>query len=80
MLEINQKENVLREVSREEVFTRRQITALSIFEQDHVEISFIDSSDNGDKPQTISITFEDYQKYLEHQICTLIDGANNDSV
>ena len=74
MLEINQKGTIMTEVPKETLFTQRRIMSITVFENDHVEISFVDSGENGEKYQTISVPFKDYQKYLEHPTCTLIDG------
>lgn len=74
VLEINQKGTIMTEVPQEELFTQRRITSITVYEQDHVEITFVDSGKKGEKYQTINAPFADYQKYLEHPICTLIDG------
>ena len=74
MLEIHQKGTIMTEVPQEELFTQRRITSITVFEQDHVEITFVDLGEKGEKYQTINAPFADYQKYLEHPICTLIDG------
>lgn len=76
MLEINQKGTIIKEVPQEETFTKRRIISVNIFEGNHVEINFVDSGSNGEKYQTVDISFDDYQKYLENSLCFLIDGSN----
>lgn len=77
MLEINRKSTITKEVSQEVIFNSRRIVSVVPYEKDHVEITFIDSGEEGEKYQTIQASFADYQKFLEHQICILIDSVTN---
>lgn len=77
VLEINRKSTIKKEVTQEVIFNSRRIMSVIPYEQDRVEITFIDSGEEGEKYQTIQASFADYQKFLEHQICILIDSVTN---
>lgn len=79
MLDINRKGTITEEISQEATFTSRRIISVIPYEQDRVEIAFVDAGEEGENYQTIQASFADYQKFLEHQIGMLIDSVINNN-